>query len=116
MRILVCGGRDYANISAVRHALGSLHAKRGITLIIEGGAMGADRIAREWAIASGIQHQTFSADWKAHGKAAGPLRNDRMIAEGMPVGVVAFPGGRGTADMANKARAAGVKVWQPIKL
>src|SRR3990172_5412274 len=116
MRILVCGGRDYANISAVRHALGSLHAKRGITLIIEGGAMGADRIAREWAIASGIQHQTFSADWKAHGKAAGPLRNDRMIAEGMPDGVVAFPSGRGTADMANKARAAGVKVWQPIRL
>lgn len=115
MRILVCGGRDYQNVSAVRHALTALHAKRGITLIIEGGALGPDRLAREWAIASGIPHQTFDADWKAHGKAAGPLRNGRMIAEGKPDGVVAFPGGRGTADMIGKAQAAGVKVWQPIK-
>jgi predicted Rossmann-fold nucleotide-binding protein len=115
MRILVCGGRDYQNISAVRHALQALHAKRGITLIIEGGALGADRLAREWAAISAIPCVTFDADWKTHGKAAGPLRNDRMIAEGKPDGVVAFPGGRGTADMAGKAEAAGIKVWRPIK-
>lgn len=114
MRVLVCGGRDYANISAIRHALTALHARRPVTLLIEGGALGADRLAREWAIASSVAHQTFEADWKAHGKAAGPMRNDRMIAEGKPDGVVAFPGGRGTADMVAKARAAGVKVWQPF--
>ena len=115
MRVLVCGGRDYSNISAVRHALCALHAKRGITLLIEGGALGADRLAREWAIASSVPHQTFNADWTAHGKAAGPMRNDRMIAEGKPDGVVAFPGGRGTSDMIGKARSAGVKVWCPVR-
>lgn len=33
-----------------------------------------------------------------------------MIDEGKPDLVVAFPGGRGTADMVNKALAAGIKV------
>jgi predicted Rossmann-fold nucleotide-binding protein len=32
-----------------------------------------------------------------------------------PDGVVAFPGGDGTADMVRRARAAGVKVWEPYK-
>jgi len=52
---------------------------------------------------------TFDADWKL-GKKAGPLRNQRMIDEGRPDLVVAFPGGKGTADMVRRAEAAGVKV------
>ena len=57
-----------------------------------------------------IECLTFPADWKTYGRAAGPLRNARMIAEGKPDLVLAFPGGRGTADMTRKARAAGVEV------
>ena len=113
MRILVCGGRDYKNVSAVFHALHAAHAKRAISLIIEGGAAGADRLARQWAEENGIPVQTFQADWKAHGKAAGPLRNEQMLRDGRPDGVIAFPGGRGTSDMVSKAEAAGVKVWKP---
>jgi len=45
-----------------------------------------------------------------HGRAAGPVRNAQMLAEGKPDFVVAFPGGRGTADMCKQARARGVKV------
>jgi predicted Rossmann-fold nucleotide-binding protein len=112
MRVLVCGGRDYRNVSAVRHALDVLHARRGITLIIEGGATGADQLAREWAQRRCIEFKTFDADWKALGKRAGPLRNQRMINEGKPDGAVAFPGGRGTADMIRRAEAAGLKVWR----
>jgi ABC-type branched-subunit amino acid transport system substrate-binding protein len=33
-----------------------------------------------------------------------------MIREGKPDAVVAFPGGRGTADMVRQARAAGIEV------
>ena len=32
-----------------------------------------------------------------------------------PVGVVAFPGGTGTADMVRQAKAKGVNVWEPVK-
>jgi hypothetical protein len=53
------------------------------------------------------------AEWKKHGKRAGPLRNMRMLEEWKPDGVAAFPGGSGTADMIAQARNAGVKVWEP---
>lgn len=112
MRLLVCGGRDFNNVSRVRHVLHAVHAKRPITLLIEGGAPGADRRAREWAIANGIPFKTFDADWKAYGKAAGPIRNGKMIHEGKPDGVVAFPGGRGTADMVEQALENGIKVME----
>jgi predicted Rossmann-fold nucleotide-binding protein len=114
MKILVCGGRDYKNVSAVHRALAALHAKKTIALIIEGGARGADRLAREWAAENGIAVQTFEAEWDRFGRRAGPLRNKRMLEDGKPDGVVAFPGGDGTADMINQAEACGLKVWRPF--
>lgn len=114
MRILVCGGREFADQDAVNRALNAVHRKRGITLIIEGGAAGADRLARNWAIANHIPYRTFEAHWATYGKRAGPLRNGQMLGEGKPDGVVAFPGGAGTADMLRQARAAGVTVWEPF--
>jgi hypothetical protein len=98
----------------VRRALDVLHARKPITLIIEGGALGADRLAREWAEVSGVSVQTFEAEWKRFGRRAGPLRNKRMLDEGRPDGVVAFPGGAGTANMIDLANAYCVKVWQPF--
>ena len=50
------------------------------------------------------------ADWAKHGRKAGPIRNQRMIDEGRPDLVVAFPGGTGTADMVERARVAGIRV------
>jgi hypothetical protein len=45
----------------------------------------------------------FPANWKVYGRAAGPIRNMKMLLEGKPDLVVAFPGGIGTADMVKKA-------------
>jgi predicted Rossmann-fold nucleotide-binding protein len=111
--VIVCGGRDYKNLAAVEHALTVLHARRTITQLIEGGAQGADRLAREWAKKVGVHVETEEADWKRYGPAAGPIRNGLMLSRWKPDGVVAFPGGRGTADMIAQAKRAGVKVWSP---
>ena len=54
--------------------------------------------------------RVYPADWKANAKAAGPIRNAEMLADFKPDTVIAFPGGRGTADMVRKAKAAGVRV------
>jgi hypothetical protein len=81
-----------------------------IDVLIEGEAPGADTLAREWATEQGIPVERYPADWNRHGKAAGPIRNRRMLVEGKPDLVVAFPGGRGTANMISQAEAAGVKV------
>lgn len=115
MRFIVCGGRDYTNRDAVFDALDRLHHRFPVSLIIEGGQRGADRHGRDWAIARGIEYETYEADWETYGKRAGPFRNFEMLYDGKPDGVVAFPGGRGTADMIAQAKRAGVKVWEPIK-
>jgi hypothetical protein len=115
MKLLVCGGRDYTNRNALFAALDWLHGRRNIELIIHGAARGADRLAAEWASARGIQSRAFPALWDVDGKAAGFIRNRRMLDCGRPDGVAAFPGGRGTADMINQAQAAGVLVWRPYK-
>jgi hypothetical protein len=78
--------------------------------IIHGGAAGADWCAGAVAELRDIPQSVFKADWKAHGRAAGPIRNQQMLDQGKPDLVLAFPGGRGTADMVRRAKAAGVEV------
>lgn len=115
MRILVCGGRDFEDRSAVAIALREFRPVNVVTdvsdaVIIVGGAPGADTLAEEWADVWGVRKRVFLADWKKHGKAAGPIRNQRMIDEGKPDLVIAFKGGRGTADMVSRAKKAGIPV------
>ncbi len=93
--------------------LNKLQDEAGVDVIIEGGAPGADRMSREWARV-GHKHsadvETYEAEWDNFGTMAGPMCNKRMLDEGKPDLVLAFPGGRGTADMVRKARKAGVEV------
>lgn len=105
MIVLVCGGRDFTDAAQIDEVLSGMDA----TLIIDGGATGADQLANFWAIARGISTRTFYADW-SKGLAAGPARNQQMLTEGQPDVVVAFAGGKGTADMVRRARKAHVMV------
>jgi predicted polyphosphate/ATP-dependent NAD kinase len=110
-RVLVTGGRDYQDRATVYRVLDELHASRGIECVIEGGATGADEAAALWAENTDqIHHVQVPANWKLHGKAAGPIRNAEMLRHN-PSLVIAFPGGKGTADMVAKARRAKVEVW-----
>lgn len=108
-RVLVTGGRDYWSPD-LYHDLARIHGERPFSVVITGGARGVDEMAAHWAERRSISSKVYPADWKAHGRAAGPIRNAKMIAEGRPDLVVAFPGGRGTADCVKQARAAGLEV------
>lgn len=110
MRVLVCGGRDFSDRAFIERALASLAKVECIDAVIEGNASGVDRIAGFWARQRDIPNLKFTAEWDRLGRAAGPIRNQRMIEEGRPDLVIAFPGGRGTADMVRRAKAAGIKV------
>jgi cysteine synthase len=120
MRVLVCGGRNYPDRLAVWRELDRLteadddHPLGKVALTIIHGACrsGADLWADEWAVVNWARFEEYPADWKAHGKAAGPIRNQRMLDEGKPDLVLAFPGGRGTQDMITRALRAGVRVEQ----
>jgi hypothetical protein len=110
MRVLVCGGRDYKDWEHVEATLNALDAENHIDLIIQGEALGADLLGKHWAWKYMRDCHCFAADWKAHGRKAGPLRNMEMLWIGKPDLVVAFPGGTGTAHMVQIASDAGVEV------
>lgn len=139
MRVLVCGSRDWDDRNIVTAVLTGLYAEEtvgylvtdmdGFT-VIEGGARGADQLAAEWAHSSPFhshnvnpdhppfEHLQFHADWNAHGKAAGPIRNQQMLDEGKPDLVLAFKDNfdwtlrrGGTEDMVKRAKKAGVPVY-----
>lgn len=111
MKVLVCGGRDFNDAARVHFVLDHYHAEAtGFTLVIHGAARGADSLAGQWAILRDVAQRAFPADWNRHGRSAGHKRNAQMLVEGKPDLVIAFPGGRGTADMIRQARAAGVWV------
>lgn len=107
MKVLVCGGRDFGDAGVVFRKLGEV----GATMVMHGAcATGADVYADRWALEHGVYCVRFPADWERHGRSAGPRRNQRMLEEGRPDLVLAFEGGRGTADMVNRAKRAGVPV------
>ena len=116
MKVLVCGGRNFDDALTLGSWLGGIHKDHGISMLIHGDANGADRMAAKFAEWKGIPVKAYPADWQKHGKAAGPIRNRQMLDEGKPDLVVAFAGGRGTANMIEQARKAGVKVFIPEKI
>jgi hypothetical protein len=112
MRLIICGGRDFTDAKSANEFISKItnHAWMKPLTIIHGGAKGADAIAGAWAAANGCKCEVYKADWAGQGRAAGPIRNRRMIAEGKPDAVIALPGGRGTQDMVKQAFAAGLVV------
>lgn len=112
MKILVCGGRDFSDKRQLMDELEKVHAQQPVTLVIQGGARGADNLARRWAEWRGIDVAEYPANWNKHGKAAGHRRNAAMLKHGEPELVVAFSGGRGTDMMCKLAIDANVGVWR----
>ncbi len=110
MRLLVCGSRNYNDYTTLERVLNEFHANYPITLLIEGGARGADSLAARWAFRHNVDKKTYPANWDKYGMAAGPIRNQQMIDEGKPNHVIAFPGGKGTADMIDRAMKANIGV------
>jgi hypothetical protein len=114
-KVLVCGGRDFNDVARLRECLDAFHVHLGpITVLIHGAAKGADSLAGDWARSKSIEERAYPADWKKHGRKAGPLRNQQMLDAEKPDLVMAFPGGRGTAHMVRIAQEQGFRVIQPV--
>src|SRR6186713_1671523 len=113
MRILVCGSRHFDDLKVLhRELLDVVKNNEAPFVFIEGGAKGADFLARCWAKFEGYEFEEYPANWKEHGKKAGPIRNKQMLDEGKPDLVIAFlaPNSRGTKNMIEQAEKAGVPV------
>lgn len=107
-RVVICGGRDYTFRNSDYELLNALHEKHRFTLVISGGARGADMYGEIWARLNNIPVRVFAAEWDRYGKAAGPMRN-QVMAERADA-LIAFEGGRGTADMLRRAKERGLLI------
>lgn len=110
--ILVCGGRDYSDASHVNSTLHQVRALYGDLAILQGGATGADALAKAWAETNGLPSVEMRAPWTYYDKRAGMLRNKWMLDVCEPDAVIAFRGDRGTSGMVALARAAGVPTYE----
>ena len=108
LRVLCTGGRNFSDRSLAIATLTAIEKIYGkIDQLIHGNAAGADLICNEWAIEGGVSVRAVNAEWKLYGKAAGIIRNKKMLLY-KPNLVVAFPGGKGTAHMTKIAQEAGI--------
>lgn len=73
--------------------------------VVEGGATGVDDSAKAFALDRGVPRARYPADWKEYGKAAGSIRNAKMLDSEQPDVVLAFPSisSKGTWDCIYKA-------------
>jgi YspA, cpYpsA-related SLOG family len=106
--ILVCGSRDFRNVSLVVAVVREFDPE---TIVVAGGARGPDIIAAKIAWERGLHVAEVRALWERYGKRAGPLRNRAMLRL-KPTHVVAFWDGSssGTRDMISLANAADIPV------
>jgi hypothetical protein len=113
---VVCGSRLGYNFEKFYEIMIGL--EKG-SVIISGEASGVDEQAKLFALdlVNEMSYIGFPADWKKDGKAAGPIRNERMARKlrefsdkGYITEVIAFPGGNGTANMISIAKRFDLKV------
>jgi YspA, cpYpsA-related SLOG family len=128
MIVLVCGGRYFKDRSLLVKTMEILDATRGpIVGMIHGYSRGADQLADDWMVYKIAEDKATRgktdrwlarepASWVKYGSAAGPIRNQYMLDAHPGIeAVVAFPGGRGTADMVKRARNKGLEVIEVEK-
>lgn len=105
MRVLVTGGRDYLGDVTCLDQL-------DISILIHGGASGADLRAAAHVESRGIHTVRVNALWDFYDKPAGYKRNHAMTLL-LPEYVVAFPGGRGTESMIKLIERLEIPLWRP---
>ncbi len=81
-----------------------------ITTIVSGGASGTDALAVRYANEHKIDVIVYPADWKEHGKRAGPMRNTLIVDRSEYIVAFLSKKSRGTLDTINKAKAKGIPV------
>lgn len=104
--VLITGSRDWSQTVLLKERLASLDPQR--TMILHGGARGADTHAARLASERGIPTQSYPPDYESFGKSAPHVRNDEMLKHADRV--LAFWDGKspGTKSVIDKARRLGI--------
>jgi hypothetical protein len=77
MKLAIIGSRDFNDYKLLEQTLEPYKSK--LTLVVSGGAKGADRFGDHWAQVNNIKALIFLPDWDKFGKRAGFIRNEDII-------------------------------------
>lgn len=115
MKLIIAGSRSIvpssATLSEYLKLVGFDPTKDSV---ISGGADGVDSSAAIYCLDRGIPIDEFLPDWKTHGKAAGPIRNAQMAAEGDILLLLWDGVSRGSASMKAEMEKLGKPVFEVI--
>lgn len=78
MNIIAAGTRTFDDYLLLSAWLNALRVFYGDVVIVSGAAPGADRLAEKYAKRNEIPVKLYPANWKAHGRAADPIRKQQM--------------------------------------
>jgi hypothetical protein len=117
--IVMAGPRDWTNEAIIHSTLNKIADKYGVwdTVIIDGGAIGFDRIVHRLAKEIGFHVGQFEANWDFNYNGAGPLRNTLMLDLLKPMGVVVGKRkGKNWTPGTNELRTKAIKRGIPVKI
>lgn len=112
-KVIIAGGRYFSDYELLKKTCDEfLQDKTGEEIvIISGHASGADTLGERYAQEKGFKIETYPADWKKYGRAAGTIRNEQMA--NIANALVAFWDGKskGTKSMISLAKKKGLQVF-----
>ena len=110
-KVIIAGSREFKDYDFLKEKMDFLlqrKKEKEKIVILCGEANGADALGKKYAKERGFAVESYPADWKTHGKAAGPLRN-RQMAAAADACVVFWNGfSRGSESMIFEARRANI--------
>lgn len=109
MKVIIAGSRTITDYKHVEEA--AKLSKFEISEVVSGTAPGVDRLGELYGHELTVGVKRFPADWKTHGKNAGPIRN-RVMAEYAEALIAVWDGKSvGTKNMIDTARELSLRVF-----
>ena len=108
MKLAIVGSRNFADPERLSRIVDKVQGD--ITLIVSGGARGADTLAEYYAKKKAIPYLIFPADWDKHGKKAGILRNQDIVDNADAMIAFLAPESKGTKDSIKRAQKKGIPI------
>lgn len=81
-RIIIAGSRWFTDYSEAKKFITSsiVNFQMGESwILLSGRCKGADQLGERFARENGWPIEEFPADWRKYGRAAGPIRNQKMV-------------------------------------
>lgn len=111
MKLIIAGGRDIDDAGLVQFAIEDSGWGPSVTEVVSGGTPGVDSAGEAIAALHGIRVQRFPAEWHLHGRAAGPIRNEKMAIYGDRLIAIWDGSSRGTKNMIDQMKRLGKPVF-----